>query len=85
MVVTPREAIKLNIESDRTQLAKLETTIDAYLRERFDGDRVYVDVEDVRPKVLDEVKRRYVHAGWKVEYTSNQRDGSYLIFQEAKR
>ncbi len=85
MVVTPKQAIRLNVEKDQVRLERLEEKIDAEPREGFTGESLYINVEDVRPKVYDELRRRYTAAGWNVKLESDQREGTYFVFAEARR
>lgn len=83
MVVTPKEAIKLNAQKDQQQLASLEELIDRELLERYRGQPLSIGIQYPSGKVYDALERRYQAAGWKIKLESDQRDGSYLVFTEA--
>lgn len=83
MAIRPAKAVE---EMDRriaAQVQNLERQIDILLaREYYTGapNVVFSLSDHLHEKALKEIIRRFESAGWKVEYKSDQRDGSWLEF-----
>lgn len=83
MVVTPQQALELT-QADCTELNRLESRIDAYLLENFNGGSISIYMPNqIKPKVRDELVRRYQESWSEVRYESDYRDSSYLTLKQA--
>lgn len=85
MVKTPQELTKPT-EEDRAKVRRLEQQIDAALERGFEPGgqrRVTISLPDgLYPgsRVYCLLKSMYTHAGWNVEYHSDQREGAWMEF-----
>ncbi|MBR9703825.1 hypothetical protein GOV12_00300 [Candidatus Pacearchaeota archaeon] len=77
MVVTPQQALEMTSEEKR-RVGELEGRIDSYVRSRFNGRSICIDLGNPSNRVVDEIKRRYSQHWTGVEYVSDQRDGNFL-------
>ncbi len=85
MVVTPRDALQLNSTREKREVAELEKMIDGYLKENNQGRAIYISVDNVNEKVYREIRQKYLSSGWKVKMESDQREGDYFVFSEARK
>jgi len=88
-MITPGDAARQNDEIHSEQLAAAEKAIDAVLSRSFSSGRSVsiegkaIPISDyyLRKKLID----RYRKAGWKVEHTDSQREGSHYSFSAGPR
>ena len=86
MVIGPNELEKKFKETQSTLVKAVETSIDKYLEQRYDGlSSVTIGVDSF--KGMNRLTRealisKYRVAGWEVKYTSDQRDGDFYQFNK---
>jgi hypothetical protein len=82
MAITPKKALGEKPERLKQEVTRLENHIDRLLSEQYDGrgtTTVSLDY-NIDSWVLDELKRRYIAAGWAVtvnRYAGDIRDGGF--------
>ncbi|VVB78008.1 Uncharacterised protein [uncultured archaeon] len=82
MVVSPSQALELT-QADCTEVNQLESRIDAYLLENFNGGGISISLPNaIKPKVKTELVRRYKEYWDDVRYECDQRDGCYLTLKQ---
>jgi len=82
MVVTPRDALRLNAE-DRKIVRDLEKRIDIELLKGYSVS--FFDESMQRRKIREAIVQKYTRVGWDVDYTNNDHDGEYLFFKEKEK
>lgn len=83
MVVRPSDVRELNDE-DKEAVKEIEKKLDAALLSNDSKTEIFISMEVIgqqKDKVINEVMRMYMNAGWDVRRDSD-RDGSYLKFME---
>lgn len=81
MAVRKDELQNYLTEAQKNEADAVEASVDAYLKEHYQGRLIYCAIPGTRSKVADEVMRRYREAWWVVEFFSDQRDGDSLKFE----
>ena len=77
MALTPEEARGLT-KKEQEIVSRNEAKIDAWLRQQFDGRQLWCGLEDVNHRVHAELTQRYEAAGWRVDWHSDQREGTLI-------
>jgi hypothetical protein len=86
MVLTPKQAETQARPTGQT-LKDLEKRIDSAIIERIKlGSRDFTFDVSIFPNrmAMKTIQELYENAGWRVQYQSDQRDGSYLQFTRKK-
>jgi hypothetical protein len=83
MAITPKKALGEKPERLKQEVTRLENTIDRQLSDHYDGrGSVTVSLDyNTDSWVVEELKRRYIAAGWSVainKYAGDYRDDGYI-------
>lgn len=78
MAVSKQDAVSKLTREQVREVDALEVTIDLEINTRYDGSDLWISTNWPHAKVQKAIKDRYEAAGWKVEFHSDQRDGSSI-------
>lgn len=83
MTITIQDAKKMTRE-ELEDIGRLEKEIDKEIAENFQRGQTSVNfcLENVKPRVRNEIMKMYRGVGWNVQYVSDQREGDYLTISE---
>ena len=89
MTLGPRELLEKVVQDERPRIRRAERLIDEALTERYNGlNTVAIDAtlfHGIRAPALNKLLDAYRHAGWTVQYQSDQRDGDFYQFSTIER
>ncbi len=84
MAVNPKKLLETILESEKSTISRLEKKYDAHLTKRFDGSKVYIDINgdfsSLRKPAQEMLLNKYRREGWDVRAQYDQRDGNSLVF-----
>jgi len=87
MAITPDQAQNLT-QVEKETIDFLERHFDRILKERFNGEKVAIDVPSqlfgkecrLTARVIDSLEHLYKQAGWIAKHNYDQKDGSWFEF-----